>query len=327
MTACESGAAWRPTADRSALRLRARMKARIRAFFEASDALEVDTPVLSTAAPTEPQVTPLETRVAGQRAFLQTSPEFAMKRLLAAGMGDCWQLARVFRDRERGRRHHPEFDLLEWYRLDHDHHELMDEVEAVVAASLAPERTVAAATRLSYTEAFQRHASVDPLAATTAELRAAAAAGEGAPAAGLADDDRDGWLDHLLTAVVTPAFASDRPTFVYDWPANQAALARTDASDARVASRFELFWGELELANGFHELADTAEQRGRFVAENEQRMAGGDAALPVDEHLLAALDAGLPDCAGVALGFDRLVMLAAGRGDIDDVLTFPFERA
>ena len=318
---------WRPVADPAVLRLRARMKGRVRAFFEAGDVLEVDTPSLSSAAPTEPQIEPLETTVGGRRAFLQTSPEFPMKRLLAAGVGDCWQLARVYRADERGRRHHPEFNLLEWYRVGFDHHELMDEVEALVAATLAPERDMPGAARLSHAEAFRRHAGVDPLAADTAELRRAAAGHGLEPVAGLADDDRDAWLDRLLAEVVAPAFAPDRPTFIHDWPASQAALARTSTADPRVASRFELFWGELELANGFHELADATEQRARFEAENRQRAARGQAMLPLDEHLLAALEAGLPDCAGVALGFDRLVMLAAGAATIEAVLAFPGELA
>ena len=322
-----TGGAWRPVADPAVLRLRARMKGRIRAFFDAGDVLEVDTPSLSSAAPTEPQIEPLETRVNGRRAFLQTSPEFPMKRLLAAGVGDCWQLARVYRADERGRRHHPEFDLLEWYRVGFDHHELMDEVEALVAAVLAPERNMPGAERLTHAEAFRRHAGVDPLTADMAELRRAATAHGLEPVAGLAEDDRDGWLDRLLTEVVAPAFAADRPTFIHDWPASQAALARTSAIDPRVASRFELFWGELELANGFHELADSDEQRARFEAENRQRAARGQAVLSIDEHLLSALEAGLPDCAGVALGFDRLVMLAAGAATIEAVLAFPCERA
>lgn len=319
--------AWRPATGPEILRLRARMRGRIRAFFDASDVLEVDTPVLSAAAPTEPRVEPGRARILGEPRFLQTSPEFPMKRLLAAGIGDCWQLARVFRDGEYGRWHQPEFDLLEWYRVGFDHHELMDEVEAVIAAALTPVRRVPAADRIPYAEAFRRHAAVDPLTAGVGELRAAADAHGLAPVPGLGEDDRDGWLDRLLTGVVAPRFAPDRLTFLYDWPASQAALARIDTHDPRVAARFEAFWGELELANGFHELADAAEQRARFEAENERRRGEGAEPLPLDEYLLAALAAGLPDCAGVAVGFDRLVMLAAGADTIDAVLPFPFERA
>ena len=327
MSTTASPETWRPTASVSVLRRRARMRGRIRAFFEASDSLEVDTPCLSAAAPTEPRIEPLETRVLDRGAWLQTSPEFPMKRLLAAGVGDCWQLARVFRDGERGRRHQPEFDLLEWYRLDHDHHELMDEVEALLVAVLAPERAVPPAERIGYVDAFRRHVGLDPLEAETADLRAAAADLGAGAVAGLADEDRDAWLDYLLTAVVLPALPADRPTFVHDWPVAQAALARVHPADDRLAERFELFWGELELANGFHELADPGEQRARFEAENRTRAARGQPVRPIDEHLLAALESGLPDCAGVALGFDRLVMLGAGTAAIDDVVAFPFETA
>ncbi len=327
MTVSDASGAWRPVAGVDILRLRARMRRRIRAFFDASDVLEVDTPALSAAAPTEPRVEPARAWVLGEIRFLQTSPEFPMKRLLAAGVGDCWQLARVYRDGERGRWHQPEFDLLEWYRLGFDHHELMEEVEAVIAATLAPERRVPAAEYITYAEAFRRYAGVDPRTAAMDELRAAADNNALQPVAGLAEDDRDGWLDRLLTGLVAPRFAPDRLTFVYDWPASQAALARIDRADPRVAARFEAFWGELELANGFHELADATEQRTRFEAENRMRDAEGVATIPLDERLLAALDTGLPDCAGVALGFDRLVMLAAGADTIDAVLPFPFERA
>ncbi len=306
------------------------MKARIRAHFESTKALEVDTPALSAAAPTDPHIAPLVTRLAARPArpyYLQSSPEFPMKRLLAAGVGDCWQLARVFRDGERGRYHNPEFDLLEWYRRATDHHGLMDEVEAVVGVALAPEREVPSALRLRYADAFAVHAGVDPLTADMAELRRAARDGGIEPVSGLADDDRDGWLDRLLTGLVAPAFAADRPTFLYDWPASQGALARLDPEDPRVARRFELYWGELELANGFHELVDAGEQRARFETDRARRAASGQPQIAPDERLLAALTAGLPDCAGVALGFDRLVMLAAGFDHIDQALAFPLEDA
>lgn len=326
----DPGATWRPCATPAVLRLRAALRGRVRAFFDATGALEVDTPALSAAAPADPALEPLATRVAarpGAPCFLQTSPEFPMKRLLAAGVGDCWQLARVFRDGERGRWHNPEFDLLEWYRVGWDHHELMDEVEALVTATLQAERAVLPAARWTYADAFRRFAGIDPLADDTGALRDAAARAGLGPVAGLADDDRDGWLHRLLADVVAPAFPGERPTFLYDWPASQAALARLDADDARVAQRFELYWGPLELANGFHELGDAGEQRARFDADNARRRVRGLAERPVDERLLAALAAGLPDCAGVALGFDRLVMVAAGAGHIDEVLAFPFERA
>lgn len=311
------------------LRLRARLRSRIRRFFEQRGVLEVDTPTLSAAAPTDPHIHSLVTRVDGCREprFLQTSPEFPMKRLLAAGTGDCWQLARVFRDGERGRLHVPEFDLLEWYRTGFDHHALMDEVEALVQSAAGDDCAVPAAQRWSYREAFLLHADVDPLEADTATLVECARAHGLGDVAGLGEDDRDGWLDRLLTGCVLPSIATDGPVFIHAWPASQAALARLEPDDPRVARRFELYWRGIELANGFHELADADEQRRRFDADLARRREVGPDEPPIDERLLAALAEGLPDCAGVALGFDRLCLCIAGFDDLDAVLPFPPERA
>lgn len=322
------GDCWRPAAGLESLRLRARLKGRIRRFFDSRDLLEVDTPILSTAAATDPQIESLRTRIAGdpRPRYLQTSPEFPMKRLLAADTGDCWQLARVFRDGERGRLHCPEFDLLEWYRIGMDHHRLMDEVADLVRATVAAERTVPAVSKLSYRDAFVRYVGLDPLASRVSQLRRAAEEA-GVSVTGLDPDDRDGWLDALLTGAVVPALPSDRLVFIHAWPASQAALARLESGDPAVACRFELYWDGIELANGYHELADAAEQRARFATDLERRRASAGPAVPADGRLLAALETGLPDCAGVALGFDRLVLLAAGAGCIDAVLAFPPERA
>lgn len=305
------------------------MRARVRQFFDARGVLEVDTPVLSTAAPTDPHIHSLATRLTGESAprFLHTSPEFPMKRLLAAGVGDCWQLARVFRDGERGRLHNPEFDLLEWYRLGFDADRLMGEVAALVEAVVGPERAVPPSLRLSYRDAFLEYGGVDPLTADAAELRTAGRAAGIEPPCGLDPDDRDGWLDHLLATCVVPSLPAGRLVFIRHWPAAQAALARLEPDDPRVARRFELYWDGLELANGYHELAEPDEQRRRFQADRAQRHRAGSAVVPTDERLLAALAAGLPDCAGVALGFDRLVMRAAGADTLEAVLAFPLERA
>lgn len=311
------------------LRLRARMKARIRAFFAQRGVLEVDTPMLSASAPTDPHIHSLATRVAGAPGprFLHTSPEFPMKRLLAAGVGDCWQLARVFRDGERGRLHSPEFDLLEWYRLEFDHLSLMDEVHALLRAVVGPEREVAEPIFLSYREAFLNHVGVDPLEADTGSLVSVARDRGAGDIPGLEESDRDSWLDHLLTRCVIPALPVEQPVFLHSWPASQAALARLETDDPRVARRFELFWGGIELANGYHELADPREQEARFSKDLEYRRRAGLPAVPMDDRLLRALASGLPDCAGVALGFDRLVLCAAGTDHIDSVLAFPPEHA
>jgi elongation factor P--(R)-beta-lysine ligase len=321
---------WRPSASLQVVRLRADLLARTRAFFAARGVLEVETPLLAAAAVTDVHLASLSTRCQGAGAagggtlYLQTSPEYAMKRLLAAGAGAIYQLAKAFRDGEAGSRHNPEFTLLEWYRPGFDHHALMDEVDALLATLLgAPP-----AERLSYRALFARHLGIDPLTASTSDLdRAAAKHGLLAPP--FAPDDRDGRLDLLLSHLLEPRLPHDRPTFVFDYPASQAALARlrTDAEGVVVAERFEVFAGGLELANGFHELTDAAEQRRRFESDLAHRRALGLPEPPIDERLLAALAAGLPDCAGVALGFDRLVMLAAGASSIDEALAFPIDRA
>lgn len=305
------------------------MKGRIRRFFDQREILEVDTPILSSSAPTDPHIHSLQTRIAGEAPprFLHTSPEFPMKRMLAAGIGDCWQLVRVFRDEERGRLHVPEFDLLEWYRIGFDHHVLMQEVEALVCATVEPERTVPPVLKMTYRDAFLVHAGVDPVEAPVTVLRDALRRAGIVEPAGLEGGGRDDWLDCLLSAVVVPALPPDRLVFIHAWPVSQAALARCEPDAPGLARRFELYWDGIELANGYHELADADEQRARFGNDLERRGHAAVAPVPSDERLLAALAAGLPDCAGVALGFDRLVMKAAGAAAIDEVLAFPPERA
>jgi len=317
---------WRPGASTAVLHLRARMRDRVRAFFAASGALEVDTPIAWSTVPAEAAIRPVAAIVNGAPRLLRTSPEAAMKRLLAAGIGDCWQLGPVFRDGERGRLHQPEFTLLEWYRVGIDHHELMDEVEALVAAACARECAVPQARRLSWRSAFVDTLGIDPLEAPLADLHAVAEAAGVGQVTGLAADDRDGLLDWLLAASVIPALDDDAPVFIHDWPVAQAALARPDEHDPRLAARFELYWQGVELANGFRELADSGEQRRCLERERELMRVAGASPPAIDEALLAALDAGLPDSAGVALGFDRLVLLAAGARDLDAVTTFSFDR-
>ena len=324
----DTAADWRPGASLDTLRLRARMLAGIRAFFAARGVLEVETPVLSRAAVPDPAIEPLRSRYTGPGAahgqvlYLHTSPELAMKRLLAAGSGPVYQLARVFRDAEAGPRHNPEFSLLEWYRPGFDHHALMDEVEALVVTLLPG---TAAARRFSYRELFLELAGIDPFTAGVDELAACARAAGLQPSPALAAQARNGWLDLLLTHVIEPRLGAGL-VFVYDYPADQAALARVRPGEPPLAERFELYLDGIELANGFHELTDAAEQRARFEADNARRLARGLAPLPVDARFLVALEAGLPACAGVALGFDRLVMAAAGLADIDAALAFSLRR-
>lgn len=321
---------WPPSASLDALRLRAELLGRIRRFFAARGVLEVDTPILSAAAATDPHLESFATEYAGpggsRRLYLQTSPEFAMKRLLAAGSGPIYQVAHAFRQGEYGSRHNPEFTLLEWYRTGCDHHGLMDEVEALVRTLLEGRRPLGAGERLSYAQAFRRHAGVDPLRDDVARLRRRAQ--EHGIALGAAKPgERDAWLDLLLTHVVEPELGRTGPTFLYDYPPSQAALARVRPDTPPVAERFELYVDGMELANGFHELGDAREQARRFAADLQQRKARGLAEVPSDTRLLAALEAGLPPCAGVALGLDRLLMLAAGRKRLSEVLSFELGRA
>lgn len=249
-----------------------------------------------------------------------------MKRLLAAGSGSIYQICKVFRSGEAGRLHNPEFTLIEWYRVGFSYHALMDEVAAFLAETLADIRAVEPPERLSYREAFLRYAAVDPHAAAAAELAGAARA-HGVAVSGLAATDRDAWRDLLLTHVVEPRLGRGRPTFLCDYPASAAALARLRPGTPPVAERFELYWEGVELANGFQELTDAREQRLRFERDRRQRRERGLPDVPHDERLLAAMEYGLPDCSGVALGFDRLVMLAARANAIADVIAFPSERA
>jgi lysyl-tRNA synthetase class 2 len=306
-------------ASLATLRQRAAMLAAIRAFFAARGVLEIETPALSSAGVTDPAIESITAAVRSlgpAPSYLHTSPEFAMKRLLAAGSGDIYQLCRVFRDDELGRWHQPEFTLLEWYRVGWNDDRLMTEVAELVAAALGaagrgdgPSRRVV---RVRYADALEHSLGASPGAPTATLTRRLAERGIDVPP-GLGHDAA---LDLAFSTVVVASFDAASLTFVHDYPASQAALARLKTTTPPVAARFELYSGGIELANGFHELTDAAEQRRRFESERETRRRAGRHVPPVDEKLLAALAAGLPDCAGVALGFDRLVALAAGHDNV-----------
>jgi elongation factor P--(R)-beta-lysine ligase len=319
-------AAWRPTADRAMLEQRAVLLARARRFFADGGVLEVDTPMVVNAPVTDVNIhsarVDLGARETTHTFFLHTSPEYAMKRLLAAGSGDIYQICHVVRGFERGRFHNAEFTLVEWYRLGFTLDDLMSEVDALVRALLGPVASGHASERITYREAFLRELQLDPFTASLAEL------GEAAKKSGFAGAATpDELLDFLMGAVVGPRLGANALTFVHGYPATQAALARLDPNDPRVALRFELYCEGVELANGFHELASASEQRARFDHDIAERRRTGLPAFPPDAFLLAALEAGLPECAGVALGFDRTLMLASGAQTIDEVLPFPTERA
>lgn len=310
------------------LQQRAALNALVRRFFAERDVLEVETPILSVAGNTEPNIDSFHTDftghvdAGGRRRWLRTSPEYPLKRLLAAGVGDCYELGRVFRNGEAGGRHNPEFTMLEWYRPCYDMYRLINEVDDLLQQVLECQP----AESLSYQQAFQRHLEIDPLSADKAQLREVAAKLD---LSNIADteEDRDTLLQLLFTMGVEPHIGKDRPTFIYHFPATQASLAQISPEDHRVAERFEVYYKGIELANGFHELTDAHEQRLRFEQDNRKRAARGLPQQPIDNNLLAALEAGLPDCSGVALGVDRVVMLALGAESIGEVIAFTVDRA
>ena len=320
---------WRPSAPRAALELRAGLYRTIRAFFDTRGVLEVETPVLSAFGSTDPNIESFRTTFSGSVAagergrWLRTSPEYPLKRLVAAGYGDCYELGRVFRNGETGRRHNPEFTMLEWYRVGWDHRRLMDEVAELVLAALALVGRRVPVRRSSYRELFLERAGVDPFAASEGELHDAVS-DFGICTDGLSRDD---WLQLVLTHRVEPTLSAEELLLVYDFPPSQCALARIRHAPApAVAERFEAYLGPIELANGYHELADAEEQSLRFASDVLRRRARGAAEPEADPRLIEAMEAGLPDCAGVALGVDRLLMAMQGAGGIDEVVAFPFAR-
>jgi len=328
----ESAADFLPTASWDLLRLRAELLARIRAFFAEEGLLEVETPILSTDTVVDRHVDPLAVEAPGWgRRWLQTSPEFCMKRLLAAFWGrhgradgsatGIYQICHVFRSEEFGPLHNPEFTMVEWYRVGQSMQEGMEFLSRLANRLLGR----GPARQISYQEAFERWANVDPHTASNRQLYEAVRAAGINPPESLRPDDRDGWLDLLLSFCVQPNLQG--LWMVYDYPASQAALARIRPGPPPVAERFELYVDGIELANGYHELCDPEELRRRNRWNNQLRQADGKPPLPEQSRLLAAMEAGLPPSVGVALGLDRLVMIAAGAKTLAEVLPFPFDRA
>lgn len=318
---------WRPSASPAALKLRAELLDRTREFFRSRRVLEVETPLAVSRTVSDVQIESL--RVSGDPLrFLHTSPEYAMKRLLAAGCGDIFQICKVFRAGERSALHNPEFTMVEWYRQGLDLDAIMAETAELVATLTAGHwaGSKAKVQSLSYCDAFRHELGIDPLQVTDAEL-AKICATHGLMPQSLDDASRDDLLDFLIATVVGPRLGREGLTCLHHYPASQAALAELDARDPRTALRFELYAGGIELANGYVELADSAEQARRFASDAAGRARRGLDAIAPDERLLAALESGLPRCAGVALGFDRVLMLAAGATRLDEVLAFPWEKA
>jgi lysyl-tRNA synthetase class 2 len=319
---------WQPTASRETMLLRARLLQDIRAFFDRRAVLEVETPLLSSSCCTDPHLSSFTVRYQQRELYLNTSPEYCMKRLLAAHGDAIYQICKSFRDDELGPRHNPEFTMLEWYRPDFDMFDLMDELgELVQMLALKHGFGQPVIQRLSYAEAFRQAAGINPHAITAEQCRACAIRHDIEQPVGL-EDDVDEWLDWLLIQLVIPSFRADAFTYIYDYPQTQSALAKLHVNQGgyTVAARFELFYGEMELANGFDELLDADEQRQRFERDNLARQASGQLPSVMDEYLLAALEHGLPACSGVALGLDRLLMLFSGATTLEQVLAFPFSR-
>lgn len=321
---------WQPSASLNALKARAELLADIRHFFLQAGVMEVETPLAASSPGTDPALDPMVTDYSGPglsspgiALYLQTSPEFAMKRLLAAGLGDIYQISKAFRNGEAGRLHNPEFSLLEWYRLGFDHHALMNEVAELVSSVLSMQEPVIES--LTYRELFLRDLSLDPLAASNNELEDVLLQ-HGIELGTATVLSHDELLDLIMSHVLEPGLDKSGMTFIYDFPASKASLARLDQQNPSYAHRFELYVEGIELANGFYELTDASEQRSRFEKENQSRLASGQMAMPLDERLLSALEAGLPDCSGVALGIDRLLMLKLGATHIKEVLAFPLDR-
>ncbi|CAD6507383.1 elongation factor P--(R)-beta-lysine ligase [Candidatus Profftia tarda] len=319
---------WQPSAPITNLLKRAAIISKIRTFFSDRGILEVDTPSMSQTTVTDIYLVPFQTDFQGVRPqqdvklYMITSPEYHMKRLLAAGSGPIYQIGKSFRNAEYGRYHNPEFSILEWYRPHYNMYSLMNEVDNFIQEVIDCDR----AEILSYQQAFMHHLNIDPLAAEHTQLYAVAAALD---LKNLVNDpeDRESLIQLLFTFGVEPHIGHDKPIFIYNYPASQASLAQISNKDHRVAERFEVYYKNVELANGFHELNCACEQRVRFQQDNYKRAVLGLPQHAIDEKLLAALEHGLPDCSGVALGVDRLVMLGLGEERLSAVMTFPIDRA
>lgn len=311
---------WQPCASQDVIQLRARLLEKIRIFMSARQIMEVDTPALNQASIPDSNIDSISASLNlngdMQSFYLHTSPEVYMKRMLASGSGSIYQVSKVYRNGEIGRQHQPEFSMLEWYRPDFDHHSLMDELnELLIALDLEK------AERSSYENSFLEHLDINPHTAPMSDLQSLASK------LGLHEtsDDRSLLLEFLFSHSVSPNLGKDRPIFLYDYPECQAALARLSDTKPITSERFELFIQGMEIANGFHELCDVNEQRQRFENENRRRIRNGKAEIRIDEHFMDALQAGLPKCAGVALGIERLLMVLSGKQDITDVMAFPIK--
>jgi lysyl-tRNA synthetase class 2 len=325
---------WQPAASHETLLARALMLKNIRAFFDVRGVTEVETPLLSQFSTTDPHLDSLQSRFRGQSCYLNTSPEYAMKRLLAGWKKPIYQVCKAFRDDELGPNHNPEFTMLEWYQPDYDAVKLMAELAELVTklCQLSKISSIGKVQfeSLSYQQAFEDFVGINPHKTTARECYQFARSHNVEIPQGLGvDDEVSDWLDWLLTQQVLPGFKKDSFTYLYDYPASQCALAKIAKNEQQVmvAKRFELFFGEIELANGFHELTDASEQLKRFQFENKVRRQAGKGPGQIDENFIAALHSGIPECSGVAIGLDRLLMVLTNNATIDQVLSFSWDRA
>lgn len=313
---------WRPTASIETLKARSEFINKIREFFRERDVLEVETPILSHATVTDPYIQSVEVPMGESKVYMQTSPEFAIKRLLAAGIGSVYEICKSFRYGEVGQHHNPEFTMIEWYRIGFSLSDLMDEMDDLFQFLLNTEK----AERFSYKQVFEKYLSINPHLASAIELRICAHQYGISDVDGTDVEDRDVWLQLLMSDYIELRIGKSTPTFIYDYPSSQSALARLkDDGGVKVAERFEVYFKGMELANGFHELADSDEQRSRFEDDLIKRKKLGCPEVKIDENFLSALAHGLPDCSGVALGLDRLFMLALGKESIGEVMSFTFD--
>jgi lysyl-tRNA synthetase class 2 len=327
------GIGWQPTCGVEALLGRAEALTKIRRFFDERGVLEVETPLLGQAAGTDPHLQLFNTtfrqpgQIEGISLYLQTSPEFAMKRLLASGSGSIYQICKAFRNEECGHHHNPEFTLLEWYRIGFGLDQLIDEIEALLIVLFGGQRELNPAKRISYRQLFEERVGIDPLLDDLQAFAESANRHNLSEATALCGEDKNIWLDLLFSHIVQPSMERGRVYFIYDYPACLPSLARKKSGDEAIVERVEVFLDGLELGNGFHELADSCEQERRFDADLAIRRKAGLPLPPKDQRLLDALAHGLPDCSGVAIGLDRLLMLVTGAEEIAQVLTFPIFRS
>lgn len=313
---------WQPTTTQKTLQLRAELYAKIRAFFLARNILEVETPILCKYTVTDPHIESFSVPINPYtNYYLQTSPEYAMKRLLCASSGAIYQITKSFRIGESGRQHNPEFTMLEWYRPDFNHHDLMDEINLFLQAILQTPR----AEKVSYRDLFLQHLNINPFEITLDALKKLIH--EKNISVDTNTIDHDTALQILLSHLIEPTMGIEKPLFLYDFPITQAALSKIRNDAQPVAERFELYMNGSEIANGFHELTDAAEQQTRFEKNQLARRENNQRVPAIDHYFIDALQSGLPTCAGIAIGIDRLLMQYAKTNNIQDVISFPFERA